>query len=508
MNAGAVLFLAAQAAGLAFAQSWPHYAADARRSSRAASGLRDFTAILWVTSQDTAGEALWFVGPAGPVIHDRRAYANARHYAGTVHVQNKIVAMDIDTGDVLFQTFIDKGVLDSWSSPAVDQAHNAILIGSGARLYSIDAATGVVNWSTPLARSVVNASPAVREHAVVGRAFITDYDGFGAAGSLYCINTAPFSSKANPYQPGQIVWQEPIGGSSGNTPAYENGVVYVASLSGSSPGCEDFGHLHAFSVDAPAASRRLWSTCVAESFLGGVTVANGYLYAAGYNFDGTGDNSTLVKVNALDGLVQWMVPCERTASIPVVDGGRIYLSAGLPGFGSAPKVQAFEDHGTYAVKLWDTYNDTAGTFLVGGWTHQPCLAGGYLCVGRIPTSGGFFGPYTDIYLLDPALTPADTGFIYCHRYGVGSSPAITAGRVYSLGPAGFHAVAVQGDLCNSDGYVDARDIQCFVAALTSPWPSAQEISLADFTGDGRLDIDDVPYFTDRALTECCPLSAN
>jgi outer membrane protein assembly factor BamB len=345
---------------------------------------------------------------------------------------------------------------------------------------------------------VVNASPLVVADAVVGRAFITDYDGFGDAASIYCINTSPFNAGSNPYQPGDIVWQEPIGTASGSTPAYDSSVVYVASIAADAFGCTGQGYLTAFDIGAPPATRRLWSTCIGEGFFGGVCFSNGYLYAAGYNLNGSGDNSTLVKVSASDGVVIWTTPCERTSSIPIVVGDHIYLSAGINGFGSVPKVQAFRDDGVSAVKVWDTYVDTGGSLIIGGWTHEPLYADGLLYVGRIPLSGSFYGAYTDFYMLDVSRSPTDSQFIRDHRAGMGSSPALANGRLYTIGPSGLSAIARRGD-CDGDGALTALDIQCFTNLLLSG-ASPVDALLMDFTLDSQLSVDDVPGFTAALLT--------
>ncbi len=483
--------------GTARADDWLHFARNAERRSMTTGAPAQLSIQLWLAAENPPGSQIQFEWPSSPVVFDGRIFANARQIVEGAHQSNKIVAFDAASGQVVFETVVDKAVRDSWSSPAVDAAHRAVILGSGSKLFSVDADDGVLNWACPLILPVVNASPAVADDLAHGRAFITDYTGFGDGGALYCINTAAFDSALNPYQPGQIVWQEPIGGSSGNTPAYSAGVVYVASNTGDNTGCEGQGHIRAFDVAAPAGQRRMWSTCVQEGFFGGLCLADGFVYAASYDFFGAGDNSTLAKLRAADGVVEWSVPCERTQSIPIVDGDRIYLAAGLPGFGSAPKLQAFVDLGDSAMKLWDTYVDTGGALVVGGWSHQPVLADGRLCAGAIPLVG-FFGAYTDLYVLDATLSPADPGFVMDHRVGMGSSPAICAGRVYTLGDAGLHALALRGDF-SADGALDGRDLQGMATAVLESSPPASLIVLGDFDGDGELTVDDIQGLIDELL---------
>jgi outer membrane protein assembly factor BamB len=477
---------------------WLQYAGDEHRSGTAGTAPAGLSAVLWTASEYPAGTTIRFEGPSSPVVWNGRVYANARHYVGNTHTQNKIVALDQASGGILFQTFIDQATLDSWSSPAVDEIGGSVLLGCRMKLYCIDAVNGPIRWATPLARSVVNASPLVAGETGRRRAFITDYDGFGSAASLYCVNLSLFESGTNPYQPGDIVWQEPIGGSSGNTPAYDNGVVYVSSVSGGIEGCEDLGHVYAFDVDAPAGSRLIWSTCVGEGFFGGVCYANGHLFAASYNPAGSSDNSTLAKIRASDGVIVWTTACERTASMPVVVGDRVFLAAGIQGFGSTPKVEAFQDNGASAAKLWDTFADTGGAMIVGGWTHQPLFCNGILYTGRIPLSGSFYGAYTDLFMLDINRMPGDPAFIRSQLAGSGSSPAAAGGRVYLIGPGGLSAIALRGD-CHADGVLDGNDLSCFVQAFLNPGISQAQIRLFDFGGDGLLDTDDIPGMVSALL---------
>lgn len=479
------------------AGEWLHYAADARRSGRASGAPDEMNATLWTVSQYPPGTPIAFVGPSSPVVFAGRVYANARYFEGSLHVHNRLIAIDAATGGVLWQTLVDKSVLDSWSSPAVDAANGLILLPTGAKLNAIDAVTGALHWATPLNRNVVNASPLVLPDAVAGRAFITDYDGFGQSALLYCINTSPYDAVNNPHEPGEIVWTEPIGGASGATAAGDGGVVYVASISQSGQNCFEAGAITALDVAAPPESRRLWTTCAGTGFFGGVTLANGFVYAASYNLSGSGDNSLLVKIDAATGQVVWTIPCERTSSIPVVAGDHIYLAAGINGFGSAPKVQCFRDDGASAASLWDTFVNTGGALVLGGWTHQPLWSDGVLYVGRIPTSGGFFGAYTDLYMLDVSRVPSDPFFVRAHRVGVGSSPAMADGRLYSIGPSGLSAIAQRGD-CNGDGTLDGLDIACFVDRLLHGASIADAV-LLDFTSDGMLTADDVPGFVATLL---------
>ena len=105
-------------------------------------------------------------------------------------------------------------------------------------------------------KAVINASVCVALDIAHARAFITDYDGFGDTGRLYCVNLDP-NTPGNRYEPGEIVWSDGIGGSSGNSPAYSDGVVYVGSVS-EPPGSEpNGGTIHAYDATANTVTN-LW----------------------------------------------------------------------------------------------------------------------------------------------------------------------------------------------------------------------------------------------------------
>lgn len=497
----AALVLACACVASSAAAGWLHLAADARHSASATVGPPSVSAWLWSAQHDAGGAALVLEGASSPVVWGGRAYVNARHYENSQYSENKIVAIDVSTGESVFDAIVEKGVLDSRSSPCVDPVRGLVFLGSGSALFAVNAGSGAVEWSTPLMNVVVNASPVAADDMPFGRVLITDYE-LGGEGRLYCINSSPFNASENPHQPGEIVWSEVIGGTSGATPAYHAGVVYVATAADFG-GYPDPGEILAFDVNGAPGSRLRWAVPAWEGFFGGVACVDGFVYAATYDFFGSGDNSTLFKVRASDGALQWTIPCERTSSIPVVRGDRVYLAAGLAGFGSAPKVQAFRDLGSSAQKLWDTWTDSGGQLVVGGWMQQPALAGSTLYVGRPASGSAFFDPATDLFLLDVTRTPGDPLFVRQQRTGLGSSPALAAGRLYSIGPGGVHAVALRGDY-TGDGAVRGDDMQGFVTALLMQPTAAADTALGDFDGNGQLDAGDVLGFIGALLMGTSP----
>jgi len=469
-------------------QDWPTYAHTMSRQSIAVDGpdTIDSSTLEWVADADPQDPSYYveFESATGAVVYNGRVYGYARYYDELGEYTNsQIVAYDANSGKMLWATVIDQAVWGSWSTPCVDTKHNTVLIGSGNKVFAIDAQSGVQKWSTPLNQNVVNASVCVATELPHARAFITGYDDmFGGTGKFYCINLDE-NGPNNPYQPGQVVWSQVIGNTSGNTAAYSNGVVYVANIS------PDFeGYIRAY--DATATSPvQLWEVTNPEGFWGGVVVTKeGFLYAATYGFYGEEDNSTLFKIDCADGNTVWTTETERTDAMPVVVGDRIYISGGVNGYGSRPKVEAYHDLGATVTKLWETPSE----MIVGGWTNQPVYANGKLYVGAIPLGGDYYGAYTELYILDVSTGPNDANFIISHYTdsNCGNSPAVTYDSIYTIGYDGlfkFHQPAFLGDI-SKNNVVDTYDLAQFVESWLFDGPVG--VSRSDLDLDGDVDFID------------------
>lgn len=448
---------------LAQAGQWSHLASDAARSATAVRGPEDLSQPLWVAPP---GASEQFVARSSPVLGLGRVFIGAKLFEDSTHVDNLVIAFDEFSGERLWERRIERSYLDSFSSPAVDERNGRVLIGSRYSFYALDIADGAIVWQTTLPRRVVNASALVTADLVSGgvpsnRAFITDYSGPGALGTLYAINVDP-NTPQNPYEPGEIVWTAALNSTSGATPAYAEGVVIAASYTVSQNLVVTGGSVHAFDAITGAP---LWQRDVGadDGFFGGVSMARGAVYAATYEFD-SGEQARLFKLRRADGVILWSVPCERTASIPVVSAsGFVYLACGIEEFGSAVRVQCFKDLETSAQLVWDTFV-SGGGLVVGGWTLQPALAGGALYVGRPDPAP--FAPYEQLYALDLSKTPADPGFVAASFVGAGGSTAVECGRAYSIGDAGLVAFVTSLECMadiNGDGVVEQGDLGVLLA---------------------------------------------
>lgn len=484
---------------------WTHLANSPAGNSIALDGPNtiDMSTLQWIAWQDPTAPEYYieFQGPANPAVFNDKVYVYAKVFDANDNYSNsQIICFDDSNGQTLWHTIIDMAVMDSRPCPVVDAKNNTVLIGSGQKLFALDADSGDIVWSTQLQKYIVTASPCIADDITPLRAFITDYDGQGSTGKLYCVNLDPNDLEVNPFEPGEIVWTDTLGGTSGNTPAYKDGVVYVSSVvdsSGAWSATDPGGTVFAYDATEPNAVQ-LWKTKDPrfEGFFGGVSLTNdGYLYAANYDFYGQGDNSALCKIDCDDGIIIWVAQTERTDSIPILVDDMIYICGGIEGFGSRSKLQAFQDMGSFAQKVWETPSDMT----IGGWTHQPVYANGKLYIGAMQTGEGFFAPYDDLYILDAAKSPHETGFIIDHYKGCGNSPAVTHDSIYTIGYDGlhkFHQSSLAADIDN-DSTIDHTDL----LAIAANWLSNEPIGVSrtDLNLDGCTNFFDYTILAEKWL---------
>ena len=471
-------------------KDWPGYGNTATRHSITVDGpdIIDENNLQWDANTSPQGLAEFeFEGATGPVVYNGTVYAYAKYlepndlsYGGYDQTASQVIAYLADSGQLLWTTVIDMAVYGSWSSPVIDAKNDNVIIASGDKVFSLDAETGAIKWSTQLEKIVVNASVCIAADLPYARAFITDYAYF-TGGKFYCINLDA-NEPNNPYQPGEIIWSDILGATCGNSPAYKNDVVYVSSNSGS-----------VYAYDAKSTSAvKIWQASDPnfEGFTGGITVTKeDFVYTACYDWaQEAEDNSALCKIDCNDGRIVWITQTERTSSMPLVVGDRIYISGGFEGWGSRPKVEAYQDLGDSVVKLWETPAD----MVVGGWSNQPAYANGKLYVGAIPLGGNYFGAYTELYVLNVSIDVNAPNFVIAHYVDrtCGNSPAVTYDSLYTIGYGGllkFHQPALLADICK-DNKVDFYDLAELAAIWLYDGPIG--VNRADLNLDGRIDFTD------------------
>lgn len=429
--------------------------------------LDDLSPSGWNTTGDGDLE-LSFTPQAGVVADELNVYAVGLDQQFKHH----LAAFDQQTGSLAWATDISFPLLDSWSTPAIDLNNDTIVVASGFTIAGLDRFTGDELWTTPLSTPIVNASPCLTQDLDgSNRLFITDYSfGSGALGSLICINIDPESS-TNPYQPGEIIWTAPLPGEcSGNTPAYEDGVVYVSTADNGFGGP---GHVLAFDATSNSTPTPLWDTPNPQpvGFFSAVTVADGFVYASSYNFNGLQRSANTIKLEANTGTLQWSAPTVRTDAAPLIlPNDRIIVSGGVPTSptafftGSLPAIELIHDLGTSAVVAWDSFEAThddindSGTwdpgepFLsIGGWGHQPIAfiasRRTMLLVGTMSPPTGFnpFSHGSDLHTIDLSKHPSDPDFVRSTITNAGTSPAIIHNSVFSTSNSGLTRVELSTD---------------------------------------------------------------
>ena len=454
---------------------WTHYAGNAKRSSIPNAALPSLSQPTWENTDRVP------IPQSGLVVDQHNVYAITRDASNACFA----AALNRTTGSEIWATPIAPAILDSWSSPAIDLEHHTLIVATGASIVALDTATGEEVWSQSLPTTIVNASPVVTDDlGSRDRVLITTYSfGFGEPAQLLCINTDPFDSDSNPFQPGEIVWSKILNAdSSGNTPAYQNGRVYLATASG---GSSQRGTVRCYNITgdtAPASPVWSFTNTINTGFFGGVIIARGHIYASSYSFSGLQTSANTVKLRKSDGQLVWSVTTNRTDATPIVlPSGDVVVSSGiatgafdfLPFFGSLPSVQYIDDQGTSATLLWDSalathddlnangFWDFGEPFLnIGGWTHQPIalnIAGiPYLLVGTLPETqpGISIDHNTELRLIDLTKAPTDPAFITEHAISTGNTPAFASGWVYTSGPTGIRAYAPATPLLTTRSLID------------------------------------------------------
>jgi outer membrane protein assembly factor BamB len=475
--------------------TWSMHAGNPQRTSIASTLSPSTTAAAWTFATDSQGRAITFPGGMSPVCTRDRVFA-----IGSVVIsaqkQYFLFAVDRRTGTLAWSRQITNPVADSWSPPIIDERNGTVITTTNKLVAAYELSNGSPRWSVTLARTIVNASALITtDLGVSNRLFITQYDGFGSSGLLTCINIDPQFGIANPYAPGHVLWSAPIGGSSGNSPAYVDGVVYCTSVGE----LDVYGQVQAFDARSITEPAPLWTQYTdGHNFFGGCSIradSDGlWLFAASYAFAGNVSAARLYKFNALSGDIVWNTSANRTCSTPIpLDDGRILLAGGLWGYGTIPSLEIFVDHGPTVTRAWhsvlDTWQDSdldsiidAGEFFaVGGWNQQPITNSvsdqipRELWLGALPSSPETGASYAALHNLDltklpPIATlsgPSDRSFVIATRAGAGASPCPADRSIYSTGTAGLTALGpIPGRYdINNDGRVDIDDLYAWTQGI-------------------------------------------
>ncbi len=446
----AVVILAGMVSG-ASAGDWETLAGNSARQSVLTGTPAVAHQEYWrIALDDAMSDTGWSaVGAGSPVIFGENVFVYAQKGSGFSPTDGAIIALDKHSGAFSWSADVGLPQMGSWSSPTVDTATGSIIVGSGANsVKCLDAATGALKWDTMLAKSVVNATAA----AGGGKAYITDYDGFGTNGILYAVNNDPTDGVTD----GTIDWQYTIGGASGSTPCYHDGVVYVASINDGSGGSgwpNSRGQVYALNASTGA---KAWQTPLPDDSsagnpFGGLSYYDGKLYIGTYEFYGDDESAGLYRLDAAGGNVECSTLSNRSSIIPLVwqqaSGSKVVIhSGGIEGYGTHQEVQFFDEATGQLLGKTSIESDEGW---IGNWTYEPAVIGDVLYVGG--REAEFFGPSDHLWAIDLSaidwdaaainpftLTPTDLAVLA--DLGPGSSPAYFSdgdyGFLVTYGPGG------------------------------------------------------------------------
>ena len=184
------------------------------------------------------------------------------------------------------------------SSPAV--FNNRVYFGSSdGKVYALDAATGVLQWSFATG-DVVHASPTIANNTI----YIGSWDSY-----FYAIDAESgqekwrFKAGEDPAIHNQVGFQ--------SSAAVVGGVVYV--------GCRD-GHVYA--IDA-ASGRKLWDYSTSQSWVNSTpAVRDGVVYA------GTADTHRFMAIDAKTGRLRFVVDVQALMfGSPAIAGNLAYIGS-------------------------------------------------------------------------------------------------------------------------------------------------------------------------------------
>jgi outer membrane protein assembly factor BamB len=465
--------------------SWHTLGGTPYRSFRSDAPLPSLLQHSWLRTFDATGARIRWIGQVAPVVTSELVLApGIVSPAGGPANQLRLFALARNTGTIVWSAPLAASAavltLESQAAPTIDLASASVLIAHAGTLSCLSLHDGSLRWQTALPRLVVNASPVLATDAPgAHRVFLTTFDAaLGTAGELLCINISPFDATRNPFAPGAILWRAPIGGSSGNSPAFlpsalgGAGLVYVSSTGayGASPAVP--GTIFAFSALATTLPAPTWATTntTAEGFYSGVSLALDRVHprpplaASSYAFAGGLSSANTLVLDAGTGSVLACSSSNRTSATPIwlPDAG-LLLSTGLASASvadTAPSLDRFiplplwpslcTDARAWnsALNTWtDTNNDNLLSqgefFAVGHYIHHPALSlfagSARVAAGSAPT-GDRVGPPTQLHALDLAQLPSAPDFVVATaNTQVGASPALAGLNLYSSGAAGLAA---------------------------------------------------------------------
>lgn len=203
-------------------------------------------------------------------------WAQPLYADGTVYVASldkNIYALSAETGDLLWQTLLEGAIT---STPVLADG-TLYITAFDQKLHALDSETGDEQWTAP-AKNLTWASPVLGD----GMVFYTDI-----SGNVFAVSLS-----------GESLWETQVDGAIQSTPAYADGVLFVAS--GQVTGDEDTRQGEIVALDTTDDGSVVWDETTPVPVFSPPVVVEGRVVVVTHNY------STLLFVyDATDGDQVW-----------------------------------------------------------------------------------------------------------------------------------------------------------------------------------------------------------
>lgn len=225
-------------------------------------------AVIAISAE--SGEELWRF-PTEHSVWAQPLYDNGIVYI--VSLDKHVYALDAENGDLKWDTLLDGAVT---SKPVLVDG-TLYVTAFDQKLHALDSVTGDEKWTAP-ANNLTWASPVLGDGAI----YYTDISGNVFAVSLN----------------GESLWETQINWAIQNTPAYADGVLYIAS--GETTGDEEERQGEIIALDTTNEGRVLWDEVTPVPLFSSPLVVEGHVVVVLHNY-----SDLLYVYDAADGNRVW-----------------------------------------------------------------------------------------------------------------------------------------------------------------------------------------------------------
>lgn len=394
-------------------------------------------------------------------------------YTGVDDTSGSVICYDMTDWEKVWETDIEPPMLGSWSSPAV--SGGVVFIGSGSKVYAIDALNGSKKWVRDLGDSsaVVNGSPTVDGDRVL----IGDWSPANE-GRYLCLDAGN----------GKLLWEHKLesGCHAQSTPAVDGDRVYVGQMSatfGTGRGKVWCLNRQDGKTVNSWGNNGYFRTVDDQDVTGSVAIEGDFLYFSDFSFGAADEpNSHIYCLDKAGGDLVWKAPVFPSSGTPAVGDGKVVTASNQWGVWPAPSTnwitafRAGKGGGGAAKQLWNRKD-------IGGFNMSSCLAGDRVLCGNWDANTW---KSQGVYCLD-----AGTGStVWGNKQAGGSSPVPTRYGVVSIGGgkvavcgANVASLAQKGEFYFAEGTTRAgyQEWLCFENASSKSITANIDYMLSDGT---------------------------